>query len=75
MKRFFYLFVCFPLAFLIFDLIISEKVLKNFPSRSSFNTRQKQGVNSKLGYSSAVPYKAEVIASQMLPQPKSCFLK
>lgn len=33
------------LAFLIFALIISEKVLKNFPSQSYFNTRQKQGAN------------------------------
>lgn len=73
-----FLFICLlsiSLAFLIFDLIISEKVLKNFPSQSSFNTCRRQGVNLKLGYSSDVPYKAYIIASQMLPQPKSCFLK
>lgn len=33
------------LAFLIFALSISEKVLKNFPSQSYFNARQKQGAN------------------------------
>lgn len=44
------------LAFLIFALIISEKVLKNFPSQSYFNTRQKQGANLQLGYSPGMPY-------------------
>lgn len=44
----FYIFIhllSLSLAFLIFALIISEKVLKNFPSQSHFNTCQKQGAN------------------------------
>lgn len=47
-KERFYIFIHLlsqSLAFLIFTLIISEKVLKNFLSQSHFNVCQKQEAN------------------------------